>query len=73
VQTKTVKYQPLMRPDDRPAVELNRATMERYRPQMSQYYYNPAKYNSYLEQLGIPYPMVRKADGSCPTPPKGQP
>jgi aminobenzoyl-glutamate utilization protein B len=69
VQTKTVHYQPLMRPEDKPAIELNRATMERYRAQMATMYYNPAKYNSYLEQLNITYPMTRKADGSCPTPP----
>ena len=73
VQTRTVHYTPLMRPEDQPAITLNAATMERYRPQMSQYYYNPAKYGSYLEQLGIQYPTLRKADGSCPTPAMRQP
>jgi aminobenzoyl-glutamate utilization protein B len=59
VQTKDLKYQPLMRPDDRPAVELNAEIMEKYRPQMRKYYYDPAKYKTYLEQLGITYPTLR--------------
>jgi aminobenzoyl-glutamate utilization protein B len=59
VQTRDVKYQPLIRPGDRPAVELNAETMARFRPQMRRYYYNPARYRTYLDQLGIRYPTVR--------------
>ena len=59
VQTKDQKYQPLMRPDDRPAIDLNAATMERFRPAMRKFYYDPAKYPTYLDQLGIKYPTVR--------------
>ena len=33
--------------------------MEKYRPQMKKYYYDPSKYDTYLEQLGIKYPTVR--------------
>jgi len=65
VQTKDIKYQPLIRPQDRPAIELNRDIMARYRPAMRALYYNPAKYRTYLEQLGITYPTERAADGSC--------
>ncbi|MGH7645700.1 MAG: peptidase dimerization domain-containing protein [Gemmatimonadales bacterium] len=65
VQTKTVTYQTLMRPEDRPATEMNAATMERYRPAMRAFYYDPAKHRTYLEQLGIVYPTVPGADGSC--------
>ncbi len=50
---------------DRPAIELNRDVMARYRPQMRRYYYDPSKYRTYLEQLGITYPTERAADGSC--------
>jgi len=67
VQTKAVTYQPLMRAEDRPAIEMNAATMERYRPAMRAFYYHPAKHATYLEQLGIEYPTVPGADGSCPT------
>jgi aminobenzoyl-glutamate utilization protein B len=59
VQTKEVKYTPLIRPQDQPALWLNEKTMAQYREQMKKYYYNPAKYDTYLEQLGIKYPTVR--------------
>jgi aminobenzoyl-glutamate utilization protein B len=59
VQTKTVKYKSLLRPDDQPAIWLNRKIMEEYRPRMKALYYDPAKYDTYLEQLGIRYPTVR--------------
>src|SRR5436190_11208748 len=58
VQTKEVKYQALIRPEDTPAIDLNKATMEKYRPEMRKYYYDPARYKTYLEQLGITYPTV---------------
>ena len=60
VQTKSMKYEPLIRPQDKPAVDLNRATMEKYRAEMRKYYYDPSRYKTYLEQLGIDYPTVRK-------------
>ncbi|HEY1909652.1 MAG TPA: amidohydrolase [Vicinamibacterales bacterium] len=59
VQTKTTKYVPLIRPDDKPAIWLNTETMAKYRPEMKKYYYDPTKYKNYLEQLGISYPTVR--------------
>jgi aminobenzoyl-glutamate utilization protein B len=59
VQTKDRKYTPLIRPQDQPAVHLNKAIMDRYRPEMKKYYYEPTKYKTYLEQLGIEYPTVR--------------
>ena len=65
VQTKDTKYQPLIRPEDRPAIDLNAGTLEKYRDRMRAYYFDPTKYGTYLEQLGIKYPTVRAADGSC--------
>jgi aminobenzoyl-glutamate utilization protein B len=59
VQTKDVKYQTFLRPDDKPAIWLNQRTMEKYRPQMRSLYYDASKYDNYLEQLGIHYPTVR--------------
>ncbi len=59
VQTKDVKYQSFLRTDDRPAIWLNQNTMEKYRDSMKKYYYDPSKYDTYLEQLGIKYPTVR--------------
>jgi len=60
VQTKDQKYETLLRPEDKPAIELNRGVMERYRPEMRKYYYDPTRYKTYLEQLGITYPTVKK-------------
>jgi aminobenzoyl-glutamate utilization protein B len=59
VQTKNLKYTSFLRPDDKPAIWLNVKTMEQYRDKMKQYYYDPAKYDNYLQQLGIKYPTVR--------------
>jgi len=59
VQTKTVKYHSLLRPEDKPAIWLNQKIMEQYRPRMKELYYDPSKYDTYLEQLGIHYPTVR--------------
>jgi aminobenzoyl-glutamate utilization protein B len=60
VQTKDKKYAPLIRPQDQPAIWLNKERMEKYRPEMRKYYYDPTKYKNYLEQLGIKYPTTEK-------------
>jgi aminobenzoyl-glutamate utilization protein B len=59
VQTKNVTYKSLLRPEDKPAIWLNQKIMEQYRPRMKAFYYDPSKYDSYLDQLGIRYPTVR--------------
>ncbi|MDX2193813.1 MAG: amidohydrolase [Gemmatimonadales bacterium] len=64
-QTKEVKYEPFLRPEDRPPTHLNAAIMAKYRPELRKKYFDPSKHRSYMEQLGIPYPTVRGADGSC--------
>lgn len=60
VQTKETKYKTLLRPEDKPAIWLNKKIMEEYRPAMSKFYYDPAKYPTYLDQLGIKYPTVKQ-------------
>jgi aminobenzoyl-glutamate utilization protein B len=59
-QTKTVKYRPFFAPTDKPPIWLNENIMARYRPEMRKLYYDPTKYPTYLEQLGITYPTVRQ-------------
>src|SRR3954454_7457305 len=59
VETKNVQYKPLIRPQDKPAIWINEKIMAEYRPQMKKLYYDPKKYKTYLEQLGIKYPTVR--------------
>ena len=58
VQTKGDTYTPLIRDQDTPAIELNASTMAKYREEMRTYYYDPSKYATYLEQLGIAYPTL---------------
>lgn len=59
VQTKETKYQPLIAPEDKPPTWLNKRIMDNYREQMRKFYYDPSKYTTYLEQLGIKYPTTR--------------
>jgi aminobenzoyl-glutamate utilization protein B len=60
VQTKEVKYIPFVDSTTPPAVHLNQKTQDQFRPQLEKYYYDPSKYKTYLEQLGITYPQLEK-------------
>jgi aminobenzoyl-glutamate utilization protein B len=62
VQMKDEKYTPFIRESDSPAVHLNTRTMAEFREEMRKYYYDPSKYDTYLEQLGIEYPTVRSTE-----------
>jgi aminobenzoyl-glutamate utilization protein B len=64
VQNKDTKYQTFIRPGDKPAIWLNKKTMEEYRPRMKALYYDPDKFPTYLDQLGIKYPTVRTGSAS---------
>ena len=59
VQTKDVKYIPFITRDTPAPTFLNKAILEKYREQMRKFYYDPTKYPTYLDQLGIKYPTVR--------------
>jgi aminobenzoyl-glutamate utilization protein B len=61
VQTKDQKYIPFLAKDTPPPTWLNKAILDKYRPEMKKYYYDPSKYPTYLDQLGIKYPTVRGA------------
>lgn len=65
VQTADIQYEPFIRPSDQPAIEMNAETMEAFRDEMRPYYYDPDRYDSYLEQLGVSYPTLRQPDGQC--------
>ncbi|CUS45795.1 MAG: amidohydrolase [Pseudomonadota bacterium] len=56
VQKKDQKYDPVLTAADKPAIDLNTQLMAQMRPQMEKFYYDPAKYGSYLEQMGVAYP-----------------
>jgi aminobenzoyl-glutamate utilization protein B len=59
-----VKYIPFIKKDTPPATHLNANTLAKYREQMKKYYYDPTKYKTYLDQLGIKYPTVKPATSS---------
>ncbi|MEQ8330018.1 MAG: amidohydrolase [Longimicrobiales bacterium] len=72
VQTAETTYTPFITADDQPAIWLNEDIMQRWRPQMRQFYYDPDRYDTYLEQLGIEYPTLRSTpisdDGDAAAP-----
>jgi len=55
VQLKTDTYAPIL---EKPAIWLNEKTMNEMRPKMEPFYYDPSKYPTYLDQLGIKYPTL---------------
>jgi aminobenzoyl-glutamate utilization protein B len=67
VQMRDQKYLPFLTRDDRPPTDRNVDTMARYRDGLRAYYYDPTKYKTYLEQLGIAFPTLEKP--AAPRPP----
>lgn len=57
VQLKDQKYISMLSPEDKPAIHLDDELMSRFRPGMEPFYYDSKKYNTYLDQLGIGYPL----------------
>ena len=58
-QTKETKWKSLIPEGATPPIFLNREKMERVRPQLEKLRYDPTRYKTYLEQLGIQYPTIR--------------
>lgn len=55
-QTSKTRWQPLIPPGTTPPITINREKMAPYREGLKALRYDPTKYRTYLEQLGIPYP-----------------
>jgi len=60
VQTKEEQYKPMITADDEPPIYLNAEIMKKFRPEMEKFYYDETKYDTYLEQLGVTYPTIKK-------------
>ncbi len=58
-QTKERKWQSLVPEGTTAPIELNREKMQRFRPQLEKLRYDPSRYKTYLEQLGVRYPTTR--------------
>ncbi len=59
-QQSKQKYIPMVTESDDPATYLNEDIMKTFSPSLKRYYYDESRYDSYLEQLGIDYPTLRK-------------
>ncbi|HEV2130434.1 MAG TPA: amidohydrolase [Longimicrobiaceae bacterium] len=64
VQTKDIKWVSLIPEGTEPPTFLNEEKMEKYRPMLEKLRYDPSRYSTYLEQLGVEYPTVRPAEGT---------
>jgi aminobenzoyl-glutamate utilization protein B len=66
VQTKEYQWVSLIPEGVTPPIFLNEDRMARFRPMLEGLKYDPSRYATYLEQLGITYPTIRKptSDGN---------
>ncbi|WP_144606482.1 amidohydrolase [Algoriphagus algorifonticola] len=60
VQTKETQYKPMITADDAPPIYLNTEIMNRFKPELQKFYYDETKFETYLEQLGVKYPTVKR-------------
>jgi aminobenzoyl-glutamate utilization protein B len=61
-QTAHETYVPFISDTDKPAIEKNAEIMALYKERLKALYYDPSKYDTYLEQLGIDYPQLKDPD-----------
>lgn len=60
VQSKETKYKPMIGAGDLPPIYLNKDKQQQFREKLEKFYYDETKYKTYLEQLGITYPTLKK-------------
>ena len=58
-QTKDVKWKSLIPDGTTAPIDLNREKMERFRPALRKLRYDPDRYPTYMEQLGVKYPTIK--------------
>ncbi|HSJ07719.1 MAG TPA: hypothetical protein VK936_13530, partial [Longimicrobiales bacterium] len=56
VTTKDLRWESLIPEGTPPPTHLNEDRMSRFRPQLDSLVYDPARFGTYLEQLGVEYP-----------------
>jgi len=66
VQTAEEQYEPFIGADDAPAIEKNAAIMAEFKERLEDFYYDPSRYDTYLEQLGIDYPQIERPASDAP-------
>ena len=60
IQKKETEYKPMISENDPPATYLNEDIMQRYKNRLKEFYFDETNYDTYLEQLGIEYPIIKK-------------
>jgi aminobenzoyl-glutamate utilization protein B len=61
-QTREQKYVPMISATDLPQIQMNAERMAAYRERMRPMYYDPAKYPTYLDQLGVKWPSIQRPE-----------
>jgi aminobenzoyl-glutamate utilization protein B len=59
-QLQGATYEPFIGPNDPPPIEKNREIMAEFKERLRPLYYDPARFATYLEQLGIDYPQLER-------------
>jgi aminobenzoyl-glutamate utilization protein B len=59
-QLRGTAYEPFIGPDDAPPIEKNREIMAEFKDRLRALYYDPRRFDTYLEQLGVAYPQLEK-------------
>jgi aminobenzoyl-glutamate utilization protein B len=55
-QSKEETYVPFITAEDPPAIEKNSAIMGEFKEALRPFYYDPSRFDTYLDQLGVEYP-----------------
>ena len=63
-QTANETYTSFITDADAPAIEKNTGIMAQFRERLEEYYYDPSRFDTYLEQLGVDYPQFEDPEGS---------
>jgi len=63
-QTAGETYTPFITADDPPATDKNAEIMAQYREQLREFHYDPSRFDTYLEQLGVEYPQLTRPGGN---------
>jgi aminobenzoyl-glutamate utilization protein B len=58
-QTKDTQWKSLIPPGTVPPIEIYKEKMDRFRPELRKLHYDPTRFKTYLEQLGITYPTMK--------------
>jgi aminobenzoyl-glutamate utilization protein B len=59
-QLQGTTYEPFIGVDDEPPIEKNREIMAEFKERLRPLYYDPARYATYLDQLGVQYPQLER-------------